>query len=152
MLSLSKMRWPSLAQDLAVMSVPGSPIEDLKTVLATYDLSQDDLKNILKTPEFLEMFERELQAVRAEGSRAAANYRYRTLSQSLSEKLFRDATTGTMEAKDAIKLLELLFKASDQFAKEAQPQVNTQVNVGVQLPLPTGLANKKLAHAIPIQE
>lgn len=152
MLSLSKMRWPSLAQDLAVMSVPGSPIEDLKTVLATYDLSQDDLKNILKTPEFLEMFERELQAVRAEGSRAAANYRYRTLSQSLSEKLFRDATTGTMEAKDAIKLLELLFKASDQFAKEVQSQVNTQVNVGVQLPLPIGLTNKKLAHAIPIQE
>lgn len=152
MLSLSKMRWPSLAQDLAVMSVPGSPIEDLKTVLATYDLSQDDLKNILKTPEFLEMFERELQAVRAEGSRAAANYRYRTLSQSLSEKLFRDATTGTMEAKDAIKLLELLFKASDQFAKEVQPQVNTQVNVGVQLPLPIGLTNKKLAHAIPVQE
>lgn len=152
MLSLSKMRWPSLAQDLAVMSVPGSPIEDLKTVLATYDLSQDDLKNILKTPEFLEMFERELQAVRAEGSRAAANYRYRTLSQSLSEKLFRDATTGTMEAKDAIKLLELLFKASDQFAKEVQSQVNTQVNVGVQLPLPIGLTNKKLAHAIPVQE
>ena len=152
MLSLSKMRWPSHAQDLAVMSVPGSPIEDLKTVLATYDLSQDDLKNILKTPEFLEMFERELQAVRAEGSRAAANYRYRTLSQSLSEKLFRDATTGTMEAKDAIKLLELLFKASDQFAKEVQPQVNTQVNVGVQLPLPIGLTNKKLAHAIPVQE
>lgn len=142
---LAHPKWPSLAQDLAVMTVPGSPISDLSYIYRTYGLSEADLKTVLMIPEFQELFKKELERCKALGDRAATVYRFGSLSQALSEKLFRDAISNEMETKDAIKLLELLLKASG-LNEDKTPQVNTQVNVGVTLPLPKGLSNKKLNH------
>lgn len=143
---LAQLKWPSLAQDLAVMTVPGSPITDLKDVLDTYGITQDELKEIVKIPKFRDMFETCYNEFKSQGSKAASIYRATSLSQALSEKLFRDAMNGTIDAKDSLKLLELLMKGSGQFSPEEKTQVNTQVNVGVALPIPKGLNNPKLKH------
>ena len=142
---LAHPKWPSLAQDLAIMTVPGSPITDMSYIYQTYGLNEAALKTVLVIPEFQELFKRELERCKALGDKAATVYRFGSLSQALSEKLFRDAINNEIEAKDAIKLLELLLKASG-LNEDKTPQVNTQVNVGVALPLPKGLSNKKLQH------
>ena len=36
--SLSPARWPSLAQDLAIMNAPSSPITDLSQIFSAYDI------------------------------------------------------------------------------------------------------------------
>ena len=142
---LSQLQWPSLAQDLAIMAVPGSPIEDLGQIYSTYGLTESELKHILQVPKFQLMFKNALAGFRAQGNKAGSIYRALTLSHSLAEKLYKDAMS-TMEAKDAIRLLELLMKSCGMLEKDNMTQVNVQNNVGVQLPLPKGLANKKLAH------
>lgn len=142
---LSQLKWPSLAQDLAVMMVPGSPVTDLSMIYRTYNLKEDELKGILQVPKFQAMFQDALAGFKAQGNKAGSIYRALTLSHSLAEKLYKDAMS-TMEPKDAIRLLELLMKSSGMLEKEAMAQVNTQVNVNVPLPLPKGLKNKKLAH------
>ena len=144
-IALSQLRWPSLAQDLAVMSVPGSPIVDLADIYSTYNIDDAELKEIIKVPKFQQLFADSLAEFKAQGSKAAQMYRAVSLSQALSEKLFRDAMGSALDAKDAIKLLELLMRASGQFDQK-ETQVNTQVNVGVSLPLPNGLSNPKLNH------
>ena len=142
---LIQSRWPSLAQDLAIMTVPGSPIPDFNFIHQVYGTTDDELKEIIKIPEFQQMYKSELDRCKAQGSRAGQIYRFSSLSQALSEKLYRDATTGIMEAKDALKLLELLMKAAG-LSDDKSTQVNTQVNVGVALPLPKNLDNPKLKH------
>lgn len=145
-LVLSQLRWPSLAQDLAVMTVPGTPLTDIAQIYATYNITEQDLRNIIKIPEFQKLFKKEQEKCKAEGSQAGVVYRFSALSQSLSEKLFRDAMDSAMDSKDAIKLLELLMKAARLLDSKDAPQVNTQVNVAIPLALPTGLKNTKLAH------
>lgn len=142
---LSQLKWPNLAQDLAIMSVPGSPIDNLDIIYSTYGISAQELKDIVKIPKFRELFTNCLAEFQAQGSKAANIYRATALSQALSEKLYSDAMDDKLEAKDSLKLLELLFKASGQLDRQ-ETQVNTQVNVGVNLPLPSGLSNKKLDH------
>ena len=72
-------------------------------------------------------------------------YRAGTLSQALAEKLFRDAISENMKPAEALKLLELLYKVSGSMNTEQQV-VNTQVNVGVAIPVPEGMKNRKLDH------
>lgn len=142
---LSQTRWPSLALDLAIMTVPGSPLTELNTIYETYSLTQNELREILNNPYFQQLFNDTLEQVKAQGNKAGAAYRAMTLSQALSEKLFRDANGNRMEPKDMIKFYELLLKSAGLLDNK-DTQVNTQVNVGVALPLPTGLNNPKLKH------
>lgn len=133
------------------MTVPGAPVTDLAQILQTYSLTSDQLKDILKIPTFQHLFDKALKGVEALGSKAAHIYRATALSQSLSEKLFRDAMTdgGKMEAKDAIKLLELLLKSATLLDGKDTQNVNVQANVGVALSLPHGLSNPKIRHLAP---
>lgn len=149
----SQLHWPSLAQDLAVMTVPGSPITELDQILRSYSISSKQLKEILTIPSFQKLFEKSLKAIEAMGTKAAHIHRATALSQSLSEKLFRDAMAdGTrMKAQDAIKLLELLLKSATLLDGKESAQVNVQTNVGVALSLPTGLNNPKIRHLEPRQ-
>lgn len=148
---LATTRWPSLAQDLAVMYVPGSPITNIQQILETYGLTPAELKQIIEIPKFKEMVEIEQERFRSQGAVAGAKYRFGTLSQALAEKLYRDANDNKIDAKDTIKLLDLLLKASG-VTEEKGTSVNTQVNVGVQLPLPKSLKETKLKHAFPVVE
>lgn len=140
-----------MAQDLAVMTVPGSPLTELGVIYKTYGISDSELKEILTIPSFQELFKQALDNFKAQGNTAGAKYRFGTLSQSLSEKLYRDASSGNMEAKDAIKFLELMLKAAGLHDSK-DVAVNTQVNVGVALPLPQSLRDSKLKHAFPAQK
>lgn len=147
--ALDYLKWPSLARDLAVMTVPDSPLEDLDKVLTTYNLSREELAKLVLHPEFQPLFQKELELCRSQGTRAGQIYRFSTLSQALSEKLFQDAMglgENGMKAAEAIKLLELMMKAAGLADTKDTPVVNVQTNVGVQLPLPTGLSNPKLKH------
>ena len=65
------------------------------------------------------------------------------------EKLFRDAYSGEMDSRDALKLLDMLVKVAGLADAKETTQVNTQVNVAVPLPLPKGVA--KVAHALPTE-
>ena len=149
-LILSKLQWPSLAQDLAIMTVPGSPIDSLDIIYSTYHIDEETLQQILKVPYFQTLFQQALSVFRAQGGKAGHMFRAGSLSQSLSEKLYSDAMSNAMEAKDMIKFLELLMKSAGILGKDSEATVNTQVNVGVQLPLPQGLNNPKLKHALPV--
>ena len=140
---LAQYRWASLAQDLAVMQVPDTPITELDTIYNTYNISEKDLQKILVVPEFQDMYRNSLEQLRAQGSRSM--YRAGTLSQALAEKLFRDAISENMKPAEALKLLELLYKVSGSMNIEQQV-VNTQVNVGVAIPVPEGMKNHKLDH------
>ena len=120
--ALDYLKWPSLARDLAVMTVPDSPLEDLDKVLTTYNLSREELAKLVLHPEFQPLFQKELELCRSQGTRAG------------------------MKAAEAIKLLELMMKAAGLADTKDAPVVNVQTNVGVQLPLPTGLSNPKLKH------
>lgn len=138
-------QWPSLAQDMALLTIPNSPVQGVDDLCATYSLTRDDLKEILAVPYFQKLFERSLADVRALGSSAGVKYRAMILSQTLAENLFRQANNGEMEVKEALKLLELLFKASGlEKDSSAAAQVNTQVNIA--LPIPQGIT--KVAHCM----
>lgn len=133
------------------MTVPGSPLTELDVIYTTYGISDTELKEILTIPSFIELFKTALEGFKAQGNAAGAKYRAATLSQALSEKLLRDASGGKMESKDAIKLLEILLKTAGLHdAKEVA--VNTQVNVGVALPLPQSLRGTSLKHAFPVNQ
>lgn len=143
----TRMKWPSLAQDLAVMSLPNSPIKSLSDILTTYAVTEPELKSLLQIPEFQAMFRKEYERMQDLGMNAGAVYKFATLSQALGEKLWRQAVVSDkMEAKDMLRLFELLLKAAGFMSEKKESQVNTQVNVGVHLPLPTGLNNPKLKH------
>lgn len=147
--ALDYLKWPSLARDLAVMTVPDSPLDDLDKILTTYGITREELAKLVLHPEFQPLFQKELELCRAQGSRAGQIYRFSTLSQALSEKLFQDAMglgENEMKASESIKLLELMMKAAGLADTKDSPVVNVQTNVGVQLPLPTGLNNPKLKH------
>lgn len=131
-MSLSQFRWPSLARDFAIMMVPGSPLQDISQICQTYNISEKELAEILQIPYVQELVKRELAEFRSQGSRAANKYRAEALSQSLAEKLFRDATNDKMEPKDAIKLLELYFKSAGVFDSK-ETAVNVNVAAGVQI-------------------
>ena len=130
----SQTRWPSLARDLAVLTVPDSPLM-LENILGAYNLTKEELATILQNPNFVRLFDRVISLCEQAGSRVAVRYRATTLSQALSEKLFQDAISGIMEPKDSLKLLDLLMHASGVMDEEKTP-VAVQNNVQVNLPLP----------------
>lgn len=130
----SQTRWPSLARDLAVLTVPDSPLM-LENILSAYNLTKEELATILQNPNFVRLFDKEISLCEQAGSKVAVRYRATTLSQALSEKLFQDAINGIMEPKDSLKLLDLLMHASGIMDEEKTP-VAVQNNVQVNLPLP----------------
>lgn len=136
-------RWPSLAQDLAVMMVPDSPIISVEQICRTYKTTHEELKSLLTIPKFQSLYNNALEEFKAQGTSAGLVFRTKQLSIALSEMLFNKSIDGTMDTKDTLKLLEMFFKVSGAF-KEKEAQVNTQVNVGFTLPLPKGI--KKLEH------
>lgn len=143
----AREQWPTLARDLALLTIPDSPAKDLDNVRATYGLSKEELKAILAVPYFQKLFARFLEDVQTLDSKGAVKYRAMLLSQSLAEKLYLQASRGELEAKDSLKLLELLFRAASLDRDAGAAQVNTQVNIA--LPIPQGVA--KVAHCIPVE-
>lgn len=141
----SQLRWPSLVQDLALVFSPGSTSHDLSAIYSVYGITQEDLKKLLTIPAFREMFESTVTDYNEGGGKQGARVRSLALSQALAERLFRNATSGMMDDKDAVKLLELLLKSAG-LLDTREAQVNTQVNVRVSLPLPKGV--KKLEHCV----
>lgn len=133
--TLPRLRWASVAQDLALFSIPNSPIPSLGNICDTYGVSEEELRELLtQNTEFQLVFQKAMEDVESWGSRAGAKYRAMMLSQTLAEKLFRDAQAGVLEPKDALKLLEILTKASGLDKDTSQVQVNTQVNVPLGFP------------------
>lgn len=145
MSTLHQYRWPALAQDLAILYCPGSPIESLDEIYKGYDINEKELKALLKIPVFQELYKNALAKFKAQGTRAGQMYRAVSLAQNLTEKLYQDALDDKVEPKEALKLLELLMRSGGVLdAPQGSPTVNIQNNVGVQLPLPRGL--RKLSH------
>lgn len=130
----AQKQWPSLAQDMALLTIPNSPVEGIDDVCATYGLTKDELKSILTVPYFQKLLEQALADVQALGSAAGVKYRAMILSQTLAENLFRQANSGMMEPKESLKLLELLFRAAGLEKTAGSAQVNTQVNIALPLP------------------
>lgn len=143
---LSQLRWPSMAQDLAILTAPGDASFDLAGFCQSYDITESDLDALIKIPEFQELFQHAVQQVRAQGDKAGPRYRAAVLSRHLSEHLFRRASTGAMTDKDSLKLLETLLRSAGLY--DPPPVSNTQVNVGVSVPIaiPDGMRNPKLNH------
>lgn len=141
----TQTQWPSLARDLAILTLPGSPV-DMQDIFNTYGLDRASLTEILQNPAFLSMFDKEMSLCERAGDKAVVRYRATTLSQALAEKLFKDAINSTMEAKDALKLLDLLLRASGITEEDKTSPVAVQTNVNVALPLPNVA---KLSHCFP---
>ena len=142
---LSVQRWTSLARDLAILALPGAPVSELDDVLKTYGITKSELKYILEVPKFKTLLQKEREELESQGPNAGMKQRTAMLAQALSEKMFRTAMSDSMEHKESLRLLELLLKSSGLMDEKAQT-VQVQTNVGVALPLPTGLNNPKLKH------
>lgn len=144
-----QMQWPSLAQDLALLNVPNSPFKGgLDEVRDAYGLTPEEFRATLAIPQFQLMLQKAMEDVTRDGSRAGVRARATMLTQALAEQLFREATSGKIEAKDSLKLLDSLLKMSGlDKEQKGDVQVNTQVNVHV--PAPMGVA--KVAHCIPVE-
>lgn len=140
-------QWPSIAQDMALLTIPNSPVEGVEDICRTYHVTKEDLRDMLSVPYFQKLFERSLADVQALGNSAGMKYRAMVLSQAMAEALFRKFNEGAMEAKEALKLLELLFKASGLDKDNSGTQVNVQANIA--LPLPKGVA--KVSQFIPVE-
>ena len=146
----STFKWPSLAQDLAIMNVPGSPIKGYDDICGAYNITKEELAQVISIPQFQEMFKASLSQFKAEGNKASLKYVTTAQAQSLLDKVYRDMCAGGYDNKDILKFLEMLLKCTGIFDKPAESTVNIQNNVGVQLPLPTGLKNKKLDHLVAV--
>ena len=142
----SRTKWPTLAQDLAAMSLPGAAVTS-DEIYRAYSMTDSELMSLLQVPEFQYMMQQEYKKLSELGPNAGAVYKFSSLSQALGEKLWRQAVlSDDMEVREMLKLFELLLKAAGFFGEKKEAQVNTQVNVGVHLPVPTGLDNPKLKH------
>lgn len=142
-----QMRWPALAQDIALITIPNSPINGIQEVCDAYGITQPELRDILSVPYFQQLLEDSMQELKKQGSKAGLRYRSMILAQSLAEMLYRRANSGDMKDSDALKLLDSLLKASGVDSKEAAAQVNVQANIA--LPFPAGV--KKVAHCMPVE-
>lgn len=143
----TQLRWPSLANDLALISVPNSPVGSIDDICKAYGISRDELREILAVPQFQQMYDVSLQDAKKQNSKSMARYRALCLAQALAERLFRKANDGEMKDADQLKLLESLVKTAGLADKE-QTQVNVQTNIA--LPFPQGVA--KVAHCVPAVE
>lgn len=142
----SQLRWPALAQDLALMSVPNSPIQGIDEILEEYQLTKAELKHIIAVPHFQQLLDVSFRELGKQGSKAGVRIRAMYLAQSLAEMLYRRANGGEMKDADALKLLESLIKTAGLGEKDQATQVNVQNNIA--LPFPQGVA--KIAHCIPV--
>lgn len=141
------LRWPALAQDIALITIPNSPINGLQAVCDTYGITQPELRDILAVPYFQQLLETSLQEVQKQGSKAGLRYRAMILAESLAEMLYRRANSGQMKDADALKLLDSLLKASGIEKDTAATQVNVQNNIA--LPFPAGV--KKVANLVAVE-
>lgn len=146
---LSQLRWPSMAQDLAIMGAPGEATIDIDGFCRSYGLTEAELNALLTVPEFQELLRHAVEQVHAQGDKAGPRYRAAVLSRHLSEALFRKASLGEMNDKEAIKFLEILLRSAGLY--DPPPVSTTQVNVGVAavpIPVPSGMNNPKLSHLV----
>lgn len=146
-MAVQKTRWPSLAQDLAVLSIPGSPL-DIADIYRIYNTTETEVAAMLTDPEFRKLVVTASRRFEAYGDKAAAVYRASTLAQGVSEKLYNDFMAGDVKPQDAVKFLELLYRASGLDSGQKGPQVAVQNNMTVQLPSPAGLTNPKFNHLL----
>ena len=142
-----QMRWPALAQDIALITIPNSPINGLQEVCDAYGITQPELRDILSVPYFQQLLDSSMQELQKQGSRAGLRYRAMILAQSLAEMLYRRANSGDMKDQDALKLLDSLLKASGIEKEPAGTQVNVQNNIA--LPFPAGV--KKVANLVAVE-
>lgn len=143
-----QMRWPALAQDLALIAIPNSPINGVREVCDAYGITEPELRDILAVPYFQQMLDSSMRELQKQGSKAGIRYRAMILAQSLAEMLYRRANSGEMKDQDMLKLLDSLLKASG-IDKDtgAGTQVNVQTNIA--LPFPPGV--KKVASLVPVE-
>lgn len=140
------LRWPALAYDIALITIPDSPINGIDEVCCAYGLSKNDLRSILAVPYFQQLLDNSMQELKKQGSKAGLRYRATVLAGSLAEMLYRRANSGQMKDSDAIKLLENMLKASG-IDKDIGTQVNVQANIA--LPFPAGV--KKVANLVALE-
>ena len=146
-MAVQKTKWPSLAQDLAVLSIPGAPLE-IDDIYRIYRTTESEIADLLKEHDFSKLVVAAAKRFEAYGDKAAAVYRAASLAQGVSEKLYNDFMQGDVKPQDAVKFLELLYRASGLDNNQKGAQVAVQNNMTVQLPSPTGLSNPKFNHLL----
>lgn len=132
-MSVPQVKWPSLARDLAILTMPYSPVS-MQDIFRTYQTDKDEIATLLATPDFVKRFEKEMAVCEQAGDKAVVRYRTSTLSQALAEKLFRDAINDAMKPGEALKLLDLLLKTAGLMAEDKAPTVAVQTNIALPLP------------------
>lgn len=141
------LQWPALAQDIALITIPNSPINGVQEICDAYGITQPELREILAVPYFQQLLDSSMQELKKQGSKAGLRYRAMILAESLAEMLYRRANSGQMKDQDALKLLDSLLKASGVEKDASGAQVNVQTNIA--LPFPPGV--KKVANLIPVE-
>lgn len=141
------LRWPALAQDIALITIPNSPINGIQEICDSYGITKPELRDILSVPYFQQLLDTSMQELQKQGSKAGLRYRAMILAESLAEMLYRRANSGQMKDQDALKLLDSLLKASGIEKDPAGTQVNVQNNIA--LPFPAGV--KKVANLVPVE-
>lgn len=142
-------QWPALAWDVALATIPNSPINSIDELCNEYGITLQELKQILAVPHFQYLLDSSVQELHKQGSKAGLRYRAMVLAQAMFESLYRKVNQGEMKDADMLKFLDSLIKAAglDKDAGAAT-QVNVQTNIA--LPFPQGV--KKVASYVPAVE
>lgn len=141
-------KWPSIAQDIALLTVPtsGSATYTGADIAAYYKLTDTQFTKLIELPQFRTLVEQEVAAAKELGPKAGVRLRAEALSLELQETLFSRAMAGDLDDKLSVQLLGMLMKSAgiDQPPEMVQAQTaHNTVNIAFNVPK---LSNKKLAH------
>lgn len=137
----SRHQWRSIARDLYISrTFKNGTLISLTDICEHYDLSRSDIKSLIDIPEFKSMLLAEKEKAEQYGDKAEHMFRAEEISARLSESLMNKSLAGNMEAKDELKLLQLMMTSAGIDApadRKDKSQVNQQV--AVQLVIPPGI-------------
>lgn len=143
-----KHLWPSIAKDIALLTVPGGGTHYTADDIAkTYGLTADEFADLTRLPAFETFVKDELARIKSLGPNAGARMRAEAMAVSMQEQMFQQACAGVMDEKVQLQFLNTLLKSAGldqppENARAAAPQ--SVVNVAFSIPrLPT---NRKLSH------
>lgn len=129
--------WANIAWDLVQTCVPSAEPADPTRIMATYDLTEEELSRLMTLPGFKPLFQAEYKRVLELGSKAGHQFRAEAILAELSVTLRNKFKEPMAELKDLIKGYEVFSRIAgvdNSKDKETTATVNTQVAVQIVLP------------------
>ena len=139
----SGLRWPDLAKDLVLLSLPGTGSKpSLAQVLDDYGMGMGDLSEALASPRFKRLLEAEASRAKGLGPKAGFVLRAEAILAALAERLYQKAMESSASFADVTRAFVAVQQSLAE-GKGAQAAGAGTTNILIQVP---SLDNAKLRH------